>query len=118
MKHQVTQLFSIPLFYANIGELDKITKTFVKAMDYPDEAAGHDHTKDKTVLSLPKLHSLSQQIDDAVQYFIKDVLAVNDDVEFKLENSWINKHSKGEYNTLHWHSNAMLSGVYYIERCN
>ena len=47
--------------------------------------------------------------------FVKDELKVTDDVEFELQNSWINRHSANEQNTLHWHSNAMISGVYYIQ---
>jgi len=115
MNHNLIQLFSIPLFYSNVGELDIQTKQLVKAMDYPDEAAGHDHTQNKYILDLPEMSSISQKIDNAVQYFIQDVLEVDNEVGFKLENSWINRHSKGEFNTLHWHSNSMLSGVYYID---
>lgn len=115
MNHNLIQLFSIPLFYSNVGELETQTKNFVKALDYPDEAAGHDHTQNKYILNLPEMTAIKDKIDQAVQYFVKDIIEVNDDVDFNLENSWINRHSKGEYNTLHWHSNAMLSGVYYID---
>lgn len=115
MNHNLIQLFAIPLFYTNIGTVDADTKQFVESLDYPDEAAGHDHTDNKYVLSLPQFNNLQTEIDKAVQYFVKDVLSVNDDVTFGLENSWINRHVKGEHNTLHWHSNSMLSGVYYVD---
>ena len=61
------------------------------------------------------LEVLAKQIDDAVQHFVHEVLQVNDNVKFRPENSWVNRHAKGEHNTLHWHSNAMLSGVYYVD---
>lgn len=115
MNHNLIQLFSIPLFYTNIGSVNNETKSYIENLDYPDEAAGHDHTDDKFVLQHTNLTELRTEIDTAVQYFIKDVLSVNDEVEFKLENSWINRHAKGEHNTLHWHSNSMLSGVYYVD---
>ena len=115
MKYSVTPLFSIPLFYANLGPLNFITKKYIQSLNYPDEAAGHDHTADKYVLAHPQLKTLAKQIDDAVKTFVKKELKVNDDVEFELQNSWANRHGKNEHNTLHWHSNAMLSGVYYVD---
>ena len=62
-----------------------------------------------------KLANLKDQIQNACNVFVKDELKVTDDVEFELQNSWINRHSANEQNTLHWHSNAMISGVYYIQ---
>lgn len=115
MKHNLIQLFSIPLFYSNIGELDADVKNVIKNFEYPDEAAGHDHTANKYILNDATLEVLAKQIDDAVQHFVHEVLQVNDNVKFGLENSWVNRHAKGEHNTLHWHSNAMLSGVYYVD---
>lgn len=115
MNHNLIQLFSIPLFYTNIGAVNTDTKTFIENLDYPDEAAGHDHTDNKFVLQLDDLKELRHEIENAVKYFTKDVLSVNDEVEFQLENSWVNRHVRGEHNTLHWHSNAMLSGVYYVD---
>ena len=115
MKYQTTPLFSIPLFYANIGTVDPVTMAWIENLDYPDEAAGHDHTSDKYVLNNEKLANLKEQIQNACNVFVKDELKVNDDVEFEMQNSWINRHSANEQNTLHWHSNAMISGVYYIQ---
>mgnify|MGYP003325112530 CR=1 FL=1 len=115
MKYQTTPLFSIPLFYANIGTVDPTTMAWVEKLEYPDEAAGHEHTADKYILNKPKLSGLKTQIQEACNVFVKEELKVNDDVVFELQNSWINKHSKDESNSLHWHSNAMLSGVYYIQ---
>ena len=115
MKYQTTPLFAIPLFYSNIGTVDPITMKWIENLDYPDEAAGHDHTDDKYILNNPKLSNLKKQIQEACNVFVKDELQVNEDVEFEMQNSWINRHAKDEQNTLHWHSNAMLSGVYYIQ---
>ena len=114
MNYSVTPLFPIPLFYTNIGPLDAIEKSYVVNLEYPDEAAGHDHTADKHILDLPKFANLKDRILNAVYEMIEKEIQPKD-VHFELQNSWINRHGKGESNTLHWHSNAMLSGVYYIE---
>ena len=115
MKYQTTPLFAIPLFYTNIGTVDPTTMAWIERLEYPDEAAGHEHTEDKYILNQPKLAGLKTQIQKACNVFVKEELKVNDDVTFELQNSWINKHSKDESNSLHRHSNAMLSGVYYIQ---
>ena len=74
------------------------------------------HTANKYIPNDATLEVLAKQIDDAVQHFVHEVLQVNDNVKSPVpENSWVNRHAKGEHNTLHWHSNAMLSGVYYVD---
>ena len=72
MKYQTTPLFSIPLFYANIGSVNAETMTWIENLDYPDEAAGHDHTSDKYILNSPQLSSLKEQIQNACNVFTKD----------------------------------------------
>ncbi len=61
MKYQTTPLFAIPLFYSNIGTVDPITMKWIENLDYPDEAAGHDHTDDKYILNNPKLSNLKNK---------------------------------------------------------
>ena len=113
MKYQTTPLFHLVLCKHRNSRSD--TMSWIEKLDYPDEAAGHDHTSDKYVLNNTKLTSLKDQIQNACNVFVKEELKVTDDVEFELQNSWINRHSANEQNTLHWHSNAMISGVYYIQ---
>lgn len=109
-----TGLFPIPLYYKNIGGVNDITKQWMYNLDYPHEAAGHDHTGNKHILDEKPLHKLKDKILAECNKFIYEELQVKD-VTFELQNSWINRHNKGEYNTTHWHSNAMLSGVYYMQ---
>jgi uncharacterized protein (TIGR02466 family) len=110
----VTSLFPIPLYYSNIGVVNDMTKQWIYKLDYPHEAAGHDHTGNKKILDEAPLKNLKEKIIVSCNKFINDELKVAD-VTFELQNSWINRHDKGEYNTTHWHSNSMLSGVYYIQ---
>lgn len=111
----VTPLFSIPLAQVNIGPLDPITEAYVKNLEYPHEAAGHDHTDNKYILNQPQMKNLKDCIQEQLNYFAHEVLATIDDYNWEIQNSWCNRHGNGEYNTRHWHSNAMISGVYYID---
>lgn len=115
MQYITTPMWSVPLFKTNIGKPDPITMAWIRNLDYPHEASGHDHTDDKYILERPKLKTLKAQIKSACDFFVHQELGVEDGVNFEIQNSWINRHKQGENNTLHWHSNAMLSAVYYIQ---
>ena len=108
MQYVTTPMWSVPLFKTNIGKPDPITMAWIKNLDYPHEASGHDHTEDKYILERPKLRKLKAKLKEVCDFFVHQEMGVK-------ENSWINRHQQGEHNTLHWHSNAMLSAVYYIQ---
>ena len=106
-------MFSTPIFHTNIGAPDPITLNWIKKLDYPHEASGHDHTEDKYILDRPQMKNLKAKLKSVTDYWIHEVLGVQDDLNYNITNSWINRHRKGEMNTIHWHSNAVMSCVYY-----
>jgi len=111
--YTVTPMFSTPIFRTNIGAPDPITLNWIKKLDYPHEASGHDHTEDKYILDRPQMKNLKAKLKSVTDYWIHEVLGVQDDLNYNITNSWINRHRKGEMNTIHWHSNAVMSCVYY-----
>jgi len=111
--YTVTPMFSTPIFHTNIGAPDPITLNWIKKLDYPHEASGHDHTEDKYILDRPQMKNLKAKLKSVTDYWIHEVLGVQDDLNYNITNSWINRHRKGEMNTIHWHSNAVMSCVYY-----
>lgn len=115
MQYVTTPMWSVPLFKTNIGKPDPITMAWIKNLEYPHEASGHDHTEDKYILDRPKLKKLKAKLKEVCDFFVHQEMGVKEDVNFEIQNSWINRHQQGEHNTLHWHSNAMLSAVYYIQ---
>ena len=115
MQYVTTPMWSVPLFKTNIGKPDPITMAWIKNLDYPHEASGHDHTEDKYILERPKLRKLKAKLKEVCDFFVHQEMGVKENVNFEIQNSWINRHQQGEHNTLHWHSNAMLSAVYYIQ---
>jgi uncharacterized protein (TIGR02466 family) len=46
---------------------------------------------------------------------IKNLNCSKSDIEINLDNFWINLNNKNDYNIMHNHPKANLSGVYYIE---
>jgi|TARA_R110000737_G_scaffold4821_2_gene15568 uncharacterized protein (TIGR02466 family) len=115
MQYITTPMWSVPLFKTNIGKPDPITMAWIKNQHFPLEATAHDHTANKYILNEPKLKKLKAQIKECSDFFVHTELGIHDDLDFILENSWINRHRPGEHSPMHWHSNAMLSGVYYIQ---
>lgn len=110
----VHSMFATPLYHENIGTLNQIKKDIVKKCVYDRNAVGHSDTDDKYLLDRPELHSLKTKILNEVNKFTHEVIGISDNVEFFILNSWANRHRPGEYNTQHWHSNCVISGVYYM----
>lgn len=111
----IQNLFSTPLYIENIGPLDQFLLSYVRNLEFPDEAAGHLHTSDKYILNHSKFAKLSNIIQSHIDNFAYNILDLQKDVKWEIQNSWINLHRTGEYNSVHWHSNAIMSGVFYIQ---
>lgn len=111
----IHKLFPTPIYHENIGALDPMATAFLKNTDYPHEAAGHLHTDDKYILDKNVLKSLKSKIKTHIDLFVHEHLQIKNNINFEIQNSWCNSYDTGEYNTQHWHSNCLLSGVYYAE---
>lgn len=123
MQHKITPLFAIPLFQTHLGNLNIITKTWLKNLEYPYQRTGHDGTdedldegsKGMYILDKPQLKSLRKQITDTIDYFVHQSLGVDDNITFDITTSWANRYLGDEHVIKHNHKNSMISGVYYIE---
>jgi len=115
-KFEVIPLFAIPLYRTSLGALDPKLKQFITDAECERMPAGNgSYTVDKYFLNSPELASLKKQIMDGAYHFIYDFLDCKNTMEFKMENSWINKHKPGDYSLSHWHGSSLISGVYYVE---
>jgi uncharacterized protein (TIGR02466 family) len=123
MQHRITPLFAIPLFQTHLGDLNIITKTWLKNLEYPYQRTGHDGTdedldegsKGMYILDKPQLKNLRKQITDAIDYFTHQSLGIADDITFDITTSWANRYLNDDLVIKHNHKNSMISGVYYIE---
>ena len=123
MQHRITPLFAIPLFQTHLGDLNIITKTWLKNLEYPYQRTGHDGTdedldegsKGMYILDKPQLKNLRKQITDTIDYFVHQSLGIDDGIKFDISTSWANRYLNDELVIKHNHKNSMISGVYYIE---
>lgn len=119
MQHQVTPLFSVPLYKTNIGTMDPIEKSWVMNLNFPPQSVGLYNSNEEPknagmkVLDQPQIKNLRNKILQAVNHFTNEVLDIEQ--SFELTTSWVNKYDKDDRNHPHAHPNAMISGVYYIE---
>ena len=58
--------------------------------------------------------TLKNRIENEFEKYVRDVLHINKKVNFKIINSWINIHKKGDWSQSHLHKNSCFSGVYYL----
>ena len=116
-------MFAIPLFQTHLGDLNIITKTWLKNLEYPYQRTGHDGTdedldegsKGMYILDKPQLKNLRKQITDTIDYFVHQSLGIDDGIKFDITTSWANRYLNDELVIKHNHKNSMISGVYYIE---
>ena len=71
-------------------------------------------SKDRNIWLLDELSDLKAQIQDAVEHYAYQILNVVPNIEIDLVRAWSVKHNPGDSAKEHCHTNAVWSGVYYL----
>ena len=112
MSYKVELLWPTPV-YMNKLSTDSNDLTIAKTFKYERMKSNNgDYTLDKNVLD--KMPSLKNRIETEFDNYVRNVLYIKKEIKFKLINSWINIHKKGDYAQSHCHKNSCFSGVYYL----
>lgn len=112
---KVIQLFPISVFTSNIG-VDEKDREFLTNLDFermPSENG--NFTKNKNVLDFEECKQLKNKIIKALNGYVRNYLQVSKNVNFYLQNSWVNEHLPTDWAQPHIHQNSLISGVYYIK---
>jgi uncharacterized protein (TIGR02466 family) len=116
LSFDVTPLWPIPLYKTTIKQFDPAIAEFLKSQQYERMPANNgDYTVNKYILNLPECQQLKDLIMDHVNNFVYTFLDVDNRLDFRMENSWVNRHSTGDFAGLHFHNNALISGCFYLE---
>lgn len=110
----VLPLFAVPLYTDNIGKEYDLEWLKSHSLYERMESNNGFYSKDKFILNDDKLAKLKETIQDHVNAFV-GYLAVSNNVEFYITNSWVVKHLKGDWGPSHYHGNSVISGVYYFD---
>ena len=109
-------LFGIPVFNSNIESIPEETKTFLKNVELERMFTKNGwYSVDKYVLNRPEAKPLYEVIMAELDFFLREVLRVRNNVRFEMTNSWVVKHDPGDWGQAHVHTNCLLSGVYYLQ---
>jgi len=110
----VFPLFAWPLLRTNLRDLDSDNQAILNIVDTEPLRQNQSNLihNDIDILERPELAQLRADIMAMVDHYAFKVLAYKD-VTCELQQSWINVTPPGTEHTLHWHTNAFISGTYY-----
>ena len=113
-KHEIIELFPIPVYTTTIPEtLSSVTGFF----DQQEMGTGTDHdnfgfrSKDSYILDKPECSELSNFILSNVKIYT-EYLGYDYD-EYRFGQSWISIKTPGQQHSTHVHPNSLISGVLY-----
>tara|TARA_R100001086_G_scaffold249397_1_gene189008 strand:+ start:2563 stop:3225 length:663 start_codon:yes stop_codon:yes gene_type:complete len=122
----VVPLFSSPVYipderYPIDDDLLKFCKN-VELYEYESDtntnilakAEAHTSLNDQ-ILKCEELSDVSKFIERNLNYYFHELLAVKDDIEIYIVQSWLMKYIKGDNIHVHSHSNSILSGTFHIQ---
>ena len=72
-------------------------------------------SKHQNVLELNNYKSIKYRILEGLEEYTRNILCVDDIIEFYIIQSWMNINPPGTHHHRHWHPNSLISGVYYID---
>ena len=112
-KNEIIPIFSTPIFYSSYpenydNELDWIYKQ--KYKDKGIEVPNHQ-SEDTFILDRPEMSRVKKFIDSKLKEFVSNIMGSDDEVV--ITQSWLNKNTKGQFHTEHYHPNSIISGVWY-----
>jgi len=90
---------------------EKIIKKEINKLEF--EPGMCSMTKDMNILNLKNFNFLKNKILEEVHNHTKNILKYKNN--FSITTSWITNTKINESSNAHYHSNSMLSGVFYIE---
>jgi uncharacterized protein (TIGR02466 family) len=113
---EVSPLFAIPFYRANVGYLPKDIHDAIVDLEYERTPGNNNfYSVNKYVLEMDELKILKNKIMEHVNNFVYNFLDVKENMKFNIENSWANRHKKGDHSPEHYHGNSLVSGVFYLD---
>lgn len=119
VNYTVHQLFPVPVYRSTV---DVDTLTYHKLINFEWEDPGyqdgstptHKETAERHILNLPQFSNIRKQVQFHVNRFVFDIIGVEKTHEWEITTSWVNKSAPGDFHSVHWHSNSLISGTFYL----
>jgi len=112
----IHQLFPEPIYFSNLER--KLTKGELKTIDEHKKKTkkntGNSRTKDSYVLEHKTLNNLKKDLHTKVMDYFDKVICTDNLITPYITQSWINYTKSDQFHHKHFHSNSLVSGVFYI----
>jgi uncharacterized protein (TIGR02466 family) len=112
--HSITPLFPTPIFVDTIDVLTEEDIDFIKSLEYYPNASNNLTSEDTLILNHDRLSKLKSEIDARLKLYLEEVHAPEDDISLRITQSWVNKNAQGTGHHRHYHTNSIVSGVFYV----
>ena len=108
-------IFPTPVLRTNIGRdfREDELKFFVEAQNHTIQNVLNTRTISTHVLDAPEMQSIQAFIREHINQFGRKTVSLGH-LEFYITQSWINFTKPGEAHHRHFHTNSLISGVFYI----
>jgi len=93
------------------NEIENIIKEGMRS-NYVDEST-NKFSIDRLILS--RLHKLNKFIEEHINIYVNTIINPKEKLEFYITQSWLNETKPNQRHHVHWHSNSILSGVFYVK---
>ncbi len=119
VNYQIHKLFPIPVYRSKVN-VDTLTYHKLIGFEWEDsdryggEMITHKETINRRILNLPQFANLKSQIQEHINKFAYEIIGAQRDHKWEITTSWVNKVEPGGYSANHWHSNSLISGVFYL----
>jgi len=117
MDYEAVELFPTVVLMSNIGrEFTKFEqKIFEDIAKNTKTNTGNLTSADSYILRRKGLEMLHDEMLEAANYYLREVLMVTNDLNAYITQSWTNYTKSGQYHHKHSHPNSYLSGVLYFD---
>jgi len=115
--YQIESLFPLPLYITKRDpDLNSTEKKEIEDIikEGSRKVGNLDHYTDNTYIFNTKLKNLKDFCEQHINTYVKQVINPRGELDFYITQSWLNVVEPGGIIPLHWHSNSIISGVFYI----
>ena len=117
LKYSIQGIFPIPI-YRTHRELDLDSSEKKDIEDIIEEgiyfSASHSFSNNSYIFNT-KLKKIKEFCEQYIKIYVKEIIKPKEELDFYITQSWLNVTKPNESHHQHYHSNSIISGVFYIE---
>jgi len=117
LHHAIQGIFPIPIYFVKRdSDLDLTEKKEIEDIikEGMDRSYGNSSTNNAYIFNNGKLKKIKQFIEQQLKIYVEQVIRPKQKLDWYITGSWLNINKPGEHHHSHYHSNSILSGVFYI----